>query len=66
MGWKNSTIDELPKHSEEVLISVNGVNYIAIYNAVQKGFELRETKNLFLIENKEPIIYWKEIITPGC
>jgi|GEM_PF-3048367 len=66
MGWKNSTIDELPQHGEEVLISVNGVNYIAVYNAAKMGFEVRQTKNLFSIENKDPIIYWKKITTPGC
>ena len=66
MGWKNSTIDELPQHGEEVLISVNGVNYIAVYNAAQMGFEVRQTKKLFLVENKDPIIYWKKITTPGC
>jgi hypothetical protein len=64
MSWTNSTIDGLPQHQEEVLISVNGVNYIALYNADEKGFAVRDIEKLFLISNNELPIYWKKITKP--
>jgi hypothetical protein len=62
MKWKNAVKDTLPPDNEEVLISVNGVNYISIFKA---------DKNLFKIENEqldthfrtdEHTIYWTEVI----
>jgi hypothetical protein len=64
MDWTNSIIDGLPQHNQEVLISVNGINYIALYNADKMGFTVRDMEKLFFINNNEQPIYWKKITKP--
>ncbi|MCD6019506.1 MAG: hypothetical protein K0S53_2627 [Bacteroidetes bacterium] len=47
MPWKNADKDGVPKRNQEVLISINGANYIAKYNDTDKGFEVTNTKRFF-------------------
>jgi hypothetical protein len=61
MYWKNALKDRLPKHKEEVIISVKGVNYISIFCADKKLFKVEKemTETLFKVE--EHLIYWTEL-----
>ena len=60
--WKNTSKDELPKNVQDVLISVDGVYYTAIYDAIEKGFKLKNELKFFPVKNT--IIYWKAIYPP--
>lgn len=65
MKWYNSRTDKLPKDKQEVLISVEGENYIAIYDANRKLFriegELKETTFKSDLKN----LYWTIYLRPG-
>jgi hypothetical protein len=63
MRWKNVLKDGVPKDKEEVLISINGVNYLALFYSMEKEFYVREIKKTFLI-NDGQIIYWQELTNP--
>lgn len=63
-NWKNSFIDNLPYEKEEVLISVDGINYIATYNKSDKGFYIRDTEKFIRIDPANSTIYWTEISGP--
>ncbi|MBA3665051.1 MAG: hypothetical protein H0W61_12695 [Bacteroidetes bacterium] len=63
MNWKNTAIDALPRDGEEVLISVNGINYVATYTASINGFSIKHKPLELRID--EHIIYWTEIELPG-
>jgi hypothetical protein len=62
MTWKNATKDGLPQNKQEVLITVDGVNYVAMYNALKNLFETT-TGTKFKIPD-ENAIYWQEITKP--
>ena len=60
MNWKSTQNNELPPPGKEVVISVNGVNYISVFQA---------DKNLFKVEGEmmdtsfrveDHVIYWSE------
>jgi hypothetical protein len=59
MKWNNAQRDELPGDQEQVLISVNGVYYIAVYDATERKFRLRdEWESSFAADDY--LIYWTE------
>ncbi len=58
--WKNSQKDGAPFHKQKVLISVEGVNYTAVYDSVEERFELQIDPVKFLSLKKE-VIYWMEL-----
>jgi hypothetical protein len=60
MKW-NTAINGLPKHGQEVLISVNASYNIANYNAKEKQFELKGGANFKVGEHD---IHWAELIDP--
>ena len=62
MNWKNALKDELPNNEQEVLISVRGIYYVAIYKAPLKGFEISEHDGFIPLNNAQ--IYWTEIKVP--
>ncbi len=63
--WKNTLNDQLPIDKQDVLISVNGIYYTAVYDRLNRKFVLKyEVGVFFPVENKS--IYWKEISPPGC
>ena len=62
MIWKNVLKDELPSDNQEVLISVSGINYIAIYKERMHGFEIDDHEGFIPIKNVT--IYWTEISDP--
>lgn len=62
MNWKNASKDGLPANSQEVLISVNGINYVAIYNSTGNNFKIKHKEGVFLINEND--IYWAEISVP--
>lgn len=62
--WKNTCKGELPKNNQDVIISVDGIYFTAIYSAVEKGFKLKyELGKFFLVENA--VIYWKALTPPN-
>lgn len=62
MEWKNVLKDGLPENKQEVLISVKGINYIAVYNYELHGFEIDEYESFIPI--KDVTIYWSPISNP--
>jgi hypothetical protein len=61
--WFDASKQELPEHRQEVVILVEGVNYISTYEAPKKMFrvdsELKETA--FRVANHQ--IYWKPYLS---
>jgi hypothetical protein len=45
--WNNSRRDELPHDQQEVIISVNGVNYISTYDSAKRIFRTNELLETF-------------------
>lgn len=62
MNWKNARKDGLPRDNQEVLISVNGINYVAIFNSKQNSFKIKHKEGVFAISEFD--IYWAEISVP--
>jgi hypothetical protein len=63
MDWKNASKHPLPANNQEVLISVDNVKYVAVYDAALGGFITKEEKEkIFLIKSAD--IYWAEIKKP--
>jgi hypothetical protein len=63
MKWNNTQADYAPADNETVLISVNGVYYITIYDAEHRIFRLRDMLGSHFDPEKETI-YWTEFISP--
>jgi hypothetical protein len=59
MKWKNAQKDTLPKAGDEVLISVNGIYYISVYNASGNLFIVNDTTATEFSAD-EHLIYWTE------
>jgi hypothetical protein len=60
MKWKNAKKDDLPPVGKEVLISVDGVYYIAVYQDTDEAFRVRNREWLkFLLADH--LIYWAEL-----
>ncbi len=62
MNWKNANRKELPPHGEQVLISANGVYYIATFSGDDIHFVVdgEEEKIYFKVEDHQ--IYWTEFL----
>jgi hypothetical protein len=64
MKWKNANLDELPAHEQNVLIAVDGIYYLTIFDANSKVFRLAgDLKSTFEILETQPI-YWLPIDVP--
>ncbi|MBA3682534.1 MAG: hypothetical protein H0W73_15420 [Bacteroidetes bacterium] len=63
MKWKNAKHDDLPLNNQEVLITVDGINYIATYDKLNKAFKLNNNPGAVFFANKKTI-YWMEIVAP--
>ncbi len=63
MKWKNAKHDDLPLHDQEVLITVDGINYIATYDKVNKAFKVNNDPG-FVFSSNNKTIYWVEIFAP--
>ena len=62
-NWKNTLNDELPSDKQDVIISVNGIYYTAVYDAAGKRFTLKyEVGVFFAVKNAS--IYWKMLTPP--
>jgi hypothetical protein len=60
MHWNNSQVDGLPKDREEILISVDGVYYIAMYDEEKKLFRVENEQKETFFRVNEQVIYWTE------
>ena len=65
MKWKNAFSDGLPSDKQEVLISVSGSNFIAVYNHIQNEFQIKNTKKFIRISPSNSTVFWAEILDPG-
>lgn len=63
MKWKNANRDDLPLNNQEVLITIDGINYIATYDALKSVFKLNNNPGAAFSTTKKTI-YWMEIIAP--
>jgi hypothetical protein len=59
MKWYNAQRDELPSDGQQVLVSVNGVYYITVFDEKEKKFRLRDQQQTFFHAD-EYLIYWTE------
>jgi hypothetical protein len=64
MEWFNASIDEHPKHGQEVLISVDGIYYMAIYDGMLKQFKTRDADSKVISSPRNSIIYWTPLDSP--
>ena len=62
LKWKNANRKELPPHGDLVLISANGVYYLATFNGADTTFTVdgENEKLVFRIEDHQ--IYWTEFM----
>lgn len=65
MKWRNTRLDKLPRDNQEVLLSKNGINYVAIYNEKDKSFRAGENGKEKIIQSDEDQLYWTEYSRPG-
>ncbi|MEO6301702.1 MAG: hypothetical protein ABIP51_00890 [Bacteroidia bacterium] len=63
MKWKNANRDDLPLNKQEVLITVDGINYLATYDALDHVFKLTNNPGASF-STKTKTIYWMEIVGP--
>jgi hypothetical protein len=64
MNWLNAKVDGSPNHNEEVIISVEGVYHVAVYNAKNKAYISAKNKKQSFKASEENI-YWAKITPPG-
>jgi hypothetical protein len=61
--WLNAAKDGRPVHMQQVLVCVNGVYHVTLYDEQHKKFRLMENpRSFFSPENQ--VIYWTEVIDP--
>jgi hypothetical protein len=63
MKWFNADRDHLPSHEQEVLISVNGIYYMAYYDSTIKAFRLKEEPSDYFQVGGH-YIYWTSLSDP--
>ncbi len=63
MKWKNAKRDDLPLNNQEVLITVDGINYLATYDALKDLFKLNNNPGASF-STATKTIYWMEIVGP--
>jgi hypothetical protein len=63
MKWKNAVTDGPPQDKEQVLISVEGVYYIATYHAPDRLFRVYDQIAGYFFIDKQ-LIYWTEFHNP--
>lgn len=64
MKWHNVVNDKLPKDQQEVLLSLDGVNCVATYDAKKKAFRVQHDKESIIPVNKG-VFYWTEYTRPA-
>lgn len=64
MRWYNAQRDELPKDEQILLVSVNGIYYITVYDAKEKLFRLKDQIGIYF-RPEDDLIYWTEFIDPN-
>jgi hypothetical protein len=65
MKWYSTRLDKPPKDKQEVLISTEGVNMIAIYDANRKCFVVEGKTKAKNFKADETRLYWTEYTRPG-
>jgi hypothetical protein len=61
--WKNARKDGAPSSNRDILISVDGIYYTAMYDSFEDVFKLKyELGKIFQIKNS--VIYWMELLPP--
>ena len=65
MKWRNTRLDKLPRDNQEVLLSKQGINYVAIYSENDKSFRIEENGKENIIQSDEDHLYWTEYTRPG-
>jgi hypothetical protein len=63
MNWKNAHIDGLPMHKEVVLISIDGISYLAECNKETGSFRVQGSSKYFWM--KDHTIYWQPMSKTG-
>jgi hypothetical protein len=63
MKWFNASKDSLPRHEQEVLISVNGIYYVAHYDSTANAFRLKDQPSDYF-QIGEYVIYWTALGDP--
>ncbi|PBQ30490.1 hypothetical protein CNR22_01470 [Sphingobacteriaceae bacterium] len=66
MKWRNTRLDKLPKDKQEVLLSKDGINYVAVYTEKGKFFSFDEKGKEKIIRSNEEQLYWTEYSRPGA
>jgi hypothetical protein len=66
MRWFNAQKDKLPDDGQQVLISVNGVYYICIFNAGERFFAIEDQARETTFNIDDYLIYWTEFVDPDA
>jgi len=62
--WKNALTDGLPKDKQQVLISVDGVNYVAEFSESDGTFNIPLEGKEKKFSSVKNTVYWIEFIPP--
>ena len=60
MKWKSPGRESLPEDKQEVLISVEGVYYVAVFDAVKTLFRVEEELKETVFRPEDQRIFWSE------
>lgn len=59
-NWRNAELNSLPNHGQKVLLSIDGINYFAVYNTDEMGFELKvDPKRIVSVTDRT--VHWMEL-----
>ena len=59
MNWNNASIDPPPQNRQDIIICVNGVYHLAVYEAEKDLYRLSSDGET-AFDPKESLIYWME------
>ena len=62
--WKNALTDGLPKDKQQVVISVDGINYIAEYSGPGNLFTVQLEIPEKIFSTRKDTVYWIEFLPP--
>jgi hypothetical protein len=64
MKWYNALVDQSPKHHQQVLVSVDGIYYMAVYDE-EKNYFVSDDEDQNILNSKSGVIYWTHLMVPG-
>jgi hypothetical protein len=59
MNWNNASLDEPPQDGQDVIICVDGIYHLAVYQAESGTYKLSADQGT-VVDPRESLIYWMQ------